>query len=299
VALEGYAASRSAAERHKLAQRYPALADFVPSLGFGRQGDRFADRSGEDQLYLVPAIVRLLTDLAKTRPVVIVLGDLNGLDRSSLSLLGYLAPLAADRRWLIVGTYGEDALAPGSELRRMVDATERERLSVRIELERLARRDCDALVRALLPGRSVDPCLLDQVFERSLGNPLFIEELVREMSSAASPGVPSSVRARVAQRVADVDQNVRRVLALAAAGNGKGITFAALRTGAAALHPPLSEVAVLDALDRALELRILEERNGSYAFRHPLVRSALYESLSTHRRDELNAALGRSRATGP
>jgi predicted ATPase len=52
-------------------------------------------------------------------------------------------------------------------------------------------------------------------------------------------------------------------------------------------------------LDRALAIRILEERDDSYAFRHPLIRSALYEDLSKHRRDELHAALDRSRAARP
>jgi hypothetical protein len=77
------------------------------------------------------------------------------------------------------------------------------------------------------------------------------------------------------------------------------ISLTDLRTGGAALHPPVSDVALLNALDRALEIRILEERNNAYGFRHPLVRSALYEDLSTHRRDELHAALGCSRAKWP
>jgi predicted ATPase len=90
--------------------------------------------------------------------------------------------------------------------------------------------------------------------------------------------------------------SARRVLALAAAVNGTEISLTDLRTGGAALQPPVSDGALFDALDRALGLRILEERDGSYVFRHPLVRSALYEDLSRHRREELHAALGRSRA---
>ena len=46
-----------------------------------------------------------------------------------------------------------------------------------------------------------------------------------------------------------------------------------------------------DALDRALRMHILEERSGGYAFRHPVVRAALYDDLPRHRRDELRAAL--------
>jgi hypothetical protein len=77
------------------------------------------------------------------------------------------------------------------------------------------------------------------------------------------------------------------------------ISLTDLRTGGAALQPPVSDVALFDALDRALAIRILEERDDLYAFRHPLVRSALYEDLSKHRRDELHAALNRGRGAPP
>ena len=293
VALEGYAAALPEAERHELAKRYPALAQFVPSLGIGKVGGPFAGQAAGDHLYLVPAIVRLLTDLARDRTVLLLLGDLHGLHRSSLDLLGYLAPLAADRQWLIVGTYRDDALAPGGGLQRMLAGTERDGLCVRVELERLQRADCDRLVRTLAPRGVVDDALLEDVYDRSLGNPLFAEELLRELTStrSASACVPASVRALVATRIAPLRESARRVLTLVAAGDGQKLSLADLRAATAALRPPLSEAALFDGLDRALELRILEERDGSYAFRHPLVRTALYESLSRHRRDELHAAL--------
>jgi DNA-binding SARP family transcriptional activator len=295
VALEGYAARLSAGERHKLAQRYPALAQFVPSLGIGKEARPFAERSGDDQLYLVPAIVRLLTELAQDQSVLLVLGDLHGLDRSSLDLLGYLAPLAAERRWLIVGTYRDDSLEPGGDPERMIGAMRRERLALDFELESLSRPDCDRLVRALLPnGRAAEP-LLERVYARSLGNPLFVEEILRELPRSSAQ-VPTSVRAHVASRIAPMKESVRRVLALVAVAPRGEISLADLRAGAAALRPPVSDVELFDALDRALELRIVEERGSSYAFRHPLVRSALYEGLSKHRRDELHAALRGSRA---
>jgi DNA-binding SARP family transcriptional activator len=310
VALEGYVASRPDAERTDLARRYPALAHFVPSLGASDELPPLADRPGDDHLYLVPAIVRLLSDLARTRPVVLVVGDLHDLHRSSLDLLQYLAHLAGQRRWLIVGTFREEALEVGSQAWGVVEAAMRERLCLHIGLQRLARRDCDQLVGAMLPG-GVDGAVLDHVYAWSLGNPLCAEELVREMQErrelvlqggcwqtapAPSERVPARVRALVAMRLAPMEESVRRVLALAAAAGGAEISLTDLRAGAAALQPPVSDPALFEALDRALDHHILEERHGAYAFRHPLVRSALYQELSTHRRDQLHAALGRSTA---
>jgi predicted ATPase len=312
AALDGYVASRPDAERSDLAQRFPPLVHFVPSLGIGSEIQPLTDRSA-DELYLAPAIVRLLTDLARVQPVFLGLGDLHDLHPSSLNLLEYLAQLATQRRWLIVGTRRDEGLEDGAELSRMIDTTEREGLCLQVELQPLDRADCARLVRALLPGGRVDDAFVGHVYARSLGNPLFVEELLGEMRArgelvlakgswraAASPGawVPARVRALVALRVAPMEESVRRVLTLAAA-NGMEISLSDLRTGGAALHPPVSDVALFNALDRALAIRILEERDDSYAFRHPLVRSALYEDLSKHRRDELHAALDRSRTKRP
>jgi DNA-binding SARP family transcriptional activator len=312
VALERYVASRPDAERSDLAQRFPPLVHFVPSLGIGNEYQPLTDRSA-DELYLTPAIVRLLTDLARAQPVLLVLGDLHDLHPSSLDLLEYLAQLATQRRWLIVGTRREEALERGGELSRLINTTEREGLCVQTELQPLDRASCAQLVRAMLPGGEVDDGFVDHVYVASLGNPLFVEELLGELRARgelvltkgswhalASPVacVPARVRALVAQRLAPMEKSVRRVLALAAA-NGMEISLSDLRTGGAALQPPVSDVALLNALDRALANRILEERDDSYAFRHPLVRSALYEDLTKHRRDELHAALDRTRAARP
>ena len=309
VALESYVADRSDAERGELARRFPALVPFVPSLGIGGQPRPFPNRPADNQLHLVSEIVQLLTHLARERTVLLVLADLPGLHRSSLDLLGYLATLAARRRWLIVGTYRDESLAAASGLRRMIDAAERERQCARLNLERLTRPDCDRLVRALLPGRRVADTVLDHVYERSLGNPLFVEELLREMQERSelvlqsgewqrtptpSACVPAGVRSLVGLRMASMKGSARRVLALAAAAGGREVTLTDLRLGAAALLPPVSDVALFDALDRALELGMLDERDGSYTFRHPLVGAALYEGLTKHRRDELHAALDRA-----
>jgi predicted ATPase len=92
-------------------------------------------------------------------------------------------------------------------------------------------------------------------------------------------------------RLALMDDPLRRVLGLAAAVGTAEISLSQLRTSAAALEPPMASSDLSDALDRALRMRLLEERGDGYAFRHPVVRSAMYDCLPRHRRDEFHAAL--------
>lgn len=252
-------------------------------------------------------VARVLSDMAERRPVVLVLGDVHDFSRCSLDLLEHLAHLAARRRWLILATVRDEDVEVGSEPWGAVEEMTREGLCQRVRVERLTRSDCDQLVHALLPAGRVDAAVLQHVYAHALGNPLFVEELVGEMlerselvaaggcwraSAHTSECVPARVRALVAMRLADVPSSVRRVASLAAVATGAEIALAELCAAATALDPPLHESELFDALDRALAMRLLEERNGGYAFAHPIVRAALYEDLPTHRRDQLHAALG-------
>jgi predicted ATPase len=94
-----------------------------------------------------------------------------------------------------------------------------------------------------------------------------------------------------AMRLALMDDPLRRVLGLAATAGAAEISLSQLQAGAAALEPPVAVPALFDALERALRMRLLEEREEGYAFRHPVVRTALYDCLPRHRRDEFRAAL--------
>src|SRR5207244_8115320 len=57
-----------------------------------------------------------------------------------------------------------------------------------------------------------------------------------------------------------------------------------------------AEAAVLDALDHAFSVRLIEERPGArverYAFTHALIQQALYHELSAHRRRRLHLQMG-------
>lgn len=307
LALEGCIARASETEQNTLALRYPALTDLVPSLNPRCPRPAPTVENGDGTVPILTTIARLLGDLARARPVVVVLGDLHGAHSSSIELFGYLATLAPGRRWLIVGTFREEAVDSGSELSRVIEATARTDLSLHIGMQRLARHHCDDLVRTHLPGGVVEAPLLGRIYGLSLGNPLFVEEIIREARArnelALFRGrwrerrplalkVPARVRSLVEMGVGLLETHVRRLLDLAAL-NGTEITLAELRLAAAKLHPALAGDDLLDALDRALESGILVERGNGYAFRHPLVRAALYEGLPRHRRFRVNAALGR------
>ena len=309
VALEDYAANRSEAERKELARAYPALARFVPSLGAGIPLPPPAPDLHDYYLDLFPAIVQFLTDLARTNPVLLILGDLHEADAVGLDLIRYLAHLAVGTPLLMVGALRDPDIEADAGLRQMIEAMTRERLWLRIDLHCLSRQATDQLIRTMLPGAHVSDDTLAQIYAQSRGNPLFVRELVEGMRAHGSPiaadescgdlswlaaRLPTRRRILIGMRLALMDEPLRRVLGLAAVCDTTEISLSQLRAGAAALKPPVDIPVLFDALDRALRLRLLEERGEGYAFRHPIVRAALYDCLPRHRRDELRAALTES-----
>jgi DNA-binding SARP family transcriptional activator len=306
VALEDYAANRSEAERTELARAYPALARFVPSLGAGIALPAPApDLHDFYYLDLFPSVVQFLMDLARTKPVLLVLGDLHEADAVGLDLIRYLAHLAVGTPLLLVGALRDPDIEADPGFRQMIEAMTRERLWLRIDLHCLSRQATDQLVHAMLPRVHVNDHILAQIYAQSRGNPLFVRELVEGMNAHGSPvaadegcqdlswlaaRLPARRRILIGMRLELMDEPLRRVLGLAAVG-ATDISLSQLRAGTAALKPPVDIPVLFDALDRALRLRLLEERGEGYAFRHPVVRAALYDCLPRHRRDELRAAL--------
>lgn len=300
-ALEGYVSTLASGERRAVATQYPELSRLIPSLaleadiGSGQSGHQGSPESERARLFA--AMARMLADLAAIKPVLLVLDDLHAADPSSVQLLHHLAR-AADHRWLIVGTYREEDVEAGSDFQRLCTAATREGFCRRVDLLRLARQDSDRLAQLLLGG-GADQSLLGRLYALSLGNPLFLQEMVRSIQEQGDLGldgglwddtgpVPLQVRELIESRIHRLGEDVRRTLALASVA-GMEFPFTLLQ-GAS----ELSESRLLDALDRALETRILEERADAYAFRHPLLRAAIYERLSQSRRTHLHGLLAKT-----
>ena len=96
VAPEGAAASRPDPLRTELAQRYPTLVHVVPSPGIGGQLPPVADPAGDEHLYLLPATLRVLANLAQERPVLVVLGNLRDIHDALYGLGGPVPDAESD-----------------------------------------------------------------------------------------------------------------------------------------------------------------------------------------------------------
>lgn len=309
-ALEGYLREQPLEQRQSLSGRYPELASLVPALPRVTHTPRLPLESERSRLFA--ALINLLDEFSHTspeaRPLLLVLDDLHVADPDTIQWLHHLMRSIAGHPWLVIGMYQEEGVVEGGALQRFLATTARYESAHRIQLLRLARADCDRLTETTLGGVA-DDAVLEQIAVLTLGNPLFILQVVRSMQEdgqlvlhdnrwhATGSGevpVPRQVHELMTARVDHLGEDVRRTLGLAAVA---GMTFSFPLLSAAserAYGHTLREGQLLDALDRALAVRILDERGDGYAFRHPLLRAALYAGHSTRRRTRLHAAIAQA-----
>ncbi|MFC8538491.1 ATP-binding protein [Streptomyces sp. NPDC057249] len=301
-ALDGWLAERDEAERARVGGEYPELAAFLPALGRVRADSERSPEEERDRLFRATA--GLLGELASVQPVLIVLDDLHAADLGSFQLLSHLARRAARTDgWRFLVTYREEEIPDGDPRGAGLSSLTRQGLAVREDVPRLDQEACLAVVRDTV-GPTAAPAAgaPDRIWELSLGNPLFAVELAHGLADGAGTVAPDGVRQLVADRLARLDRDARRIVeALSAAGPETSLSEL-LDVAAHGLHPAVTGGAATDALERAMGASLVEERDilvggrheAGLTFRHPLVRLTCYEKLSAVRRRQLHGAFAQA-----
>ena len=247
------------------------LAGFLPSLRAGAGPAAVA--LGDQRHRTHRAVRRLLALLAERNPLVLVLDDLHWSDTASVELIGAFVRRGVAARVLLALGY-RTGRAPAL-LRSALAAPD---VTV-LELASLSEEDCRALAGGELPARRHAA-----IFRESGGNPFYALQLARAERlparsvsgdrMAMEAGVPRTVAAALLDELDALSSSARMLLD---AGSIAGDPF----------EPELAcEIAELSpddgmaALDELLHVRLLHPTvvPRRFAFRHPLVRRAVYES---------------------
>ncbi|HZC69937.1 MAG TPA: AAA family ATPase [Jatrophihabitans sp.] len=240
-----------------------ALAPLLP--GTARSGDRVG---------MLSAALDLLDRLSAQRLVVWVLDDLHWADAASRDLLTVALRTRPGHRLLVVATVRTDDPARDSEQEHAV-AREIARLAQLPVTETMhLRRLVLADVRRQLAGMdvSLDAGARARVEELSAGIPFVVEELV------ATAGVPERTTQLIASRsrLTGLAPDAVRLVEAAAVGDGH------LRLKLLEQVTDLAEDELDDAIKAATNAGVLDEQpsHEELAFRHPLLRAAVDESIA-------------------
>ncbi|XVU28211.1 helix-turn-helix transcriptional regulator [Actinoplanes sp. CA-054009] len=264
---------------------WPSLARMAPFLGRPEEG---AVEGADARVHMFEGVLGLLRRLGDQRPLVLICEDLHWADRSTLDLLAFLVRMITDERLLLLITYRSNDLEPRHPLRPMIVEFERSR---RVDHVRLQPFDHDESVQFVV-GRSVGSLTsvqLERAISLAEGNAFFLEEMVVSGAAATEPGdrLPSSLSDMVLARVEPLSADAQEVLRAAAAA-GRHVEHRLLATAC-----DLPERSLLTALRECTTRQLLTEgpQPYSYAFRHALVREAVYGDLLAGERMRLHAAI--------
>jgi adenylate cyclase len=270
------------------------------------------------QSNLFEQYTRVLQDLAKEKPLLLILDDLQWVDPGSASLLFHLGRGIEGSRILIMGAFrpAEVALGRGEErhpLEPILHELKRDFGEIEIEVGKTeARQFVDDYI-------DTEPNRLDHKFRETLygqtkGHPLFTVELLRDMQERGAlikdkkgkwtegpeldwNALPARVDAVIEERVQRLNEKLREILTIASVEGEEFTAEVVARIQEAEVRELIKllsrELDKRHHLVSAKGIRQLEkQRLSSYLFQHILFQRYLYNSLDQVERAQLHEEVG-------
>jgi len=228
------------------------------------------------------AVRRLFEQVARARPLIVVIDDVHWAGPTLLDLLEHVAAFSSGVPILLVCIARPELLES-----RPAWAVPQPRRS-QLVLEGLP----DAHARRLVGAAGLESQLAGRIVDTAEGNPLFLEQLVAAQAEQEEATLPPTLQTVLAARIDRLEPGERTLLRYASV---EGRSF----------HPgALAEAAETDLLALVQKQFIRPDRTelaGEDAFRfaHGLIREAAYEGLPKQLRAELHERVARWTAQRP
>lgn len=239
--------------------------------------------AGDARPDVLVAIDEWLTELSRSRPVLLVIDDLQWADQGTLDVLMYVAAGAAGRRLGFIGTVRTDGAGVEGPIQRwLTDLRRLPRVDVR-RLEPLDRPDTETQLAGLL-GAPPYHSLVNDVFVRSAGNPYLNRLLIAGLTAQAQhlpAGLPPDLKSAVLRSWRDLAPEARELTQIMALG-GRPASSTELGLVAGYVGGPQH---VLPLLDSAVAAGLLDlAADGTYWFHHPIIAEVLEQRLDADER---------------
>jgi predicted ATPase len=234
------------------------------------------------------AVLRYLSNVAGPAGTLLVLDDLQQADPAAVDLLGRLVQSAAEVRLRLVAAQREAHITQAPELRSLLARLAHEQLVRHIGLGPLSRDEAARLLAQLLAGRPA-PSMRQRILDETGGVPFYLAAWAHELRAepeGAGEDVPWAIRQSVHDRIDALSPAVRPMLEAIVVAGGQ----AAAALLAAFMARP--EEQLLEALEAACGVGLLDEDGQVYRFAYGAVRRVVETDLSPARRLVLERRLG-------
>ncbi|MFZ0014001.1 MAG: AAA family ATPase, partial [Acidimicrobiia bacterium] len=275
----------------------------------GRSTDLEGLSAQEQMLRKFDEVASTLLALAKERPLLLMLDDLQWADEDSIQLIRYLVRTMGTAPMCLLISLRPYTDSAAGGVSKLIADLDRLRVTQVLRLQRLNPRQSGELLENLLGG-PIDGRTVDSLHARSEGVPFFIEELARAyreaealqlidgtwtMTKLSGPAVPSSIQTLVERRLAQLDGECRSHLTDAGILGRRFRLSDMSRVLSQVDGNPVADWQAAEYLQNAVDLGLLvEEKPASrydYSFSHDQIRASLLASMSRQRKRAIHGAL--------
>ena len=273
-------------------RRWPELERLIPRLRPAADA-RDAGNGPGSKYALLDEIVEVIRSVAAERPLVIVLDDMQWGDTASWDAVEHLVSQLDRERVLVCLTIRREDADRIDRSRQRLSRSERYH---ELHVGRLLPSEVRAWVMGALQQSAVEDELPDILYRFTEGNPLFVKQVLQslfddgllwhngtgwEWKETDTIALPTAVDDLLGRRLARLSPASGRLLSVAAVF-GRTFDFDEVRSAA-----DTSEEALLDALDEAIAVGVVEAVGPSnpsqYHFVHGLLADALKRDLNPRR----------------
>ena len=277
---------------HQLLQPLLAQLDILASPQRAALEAAFGltDSAAPDRFLIALASLDLLVEAAQPAPLLLIVDDAHWMDRPTCDALAFVARRVHLDPVVLILTIREGAENP-FETAGLPE----------LLVGPLDQDSAGHLLDARTPGLA--PAVRELLLQAAAGNPLALVELPVALGKERLTGLslqadrmPLTTRLEraFAIRFTELPARTRRLLVVAAA-NDTGSVSETLQAGALLAGEPVT----LAALGPAVSAELIEFDAAAIRFRHPLMRSGIYQQANVTERMAVHAALAETLASEP
>ena len=157
------------------------LLPIIPALTHETYMQEVSPETAISKENLRQQLYYLFIDISKKNPLVILIDNLQWLDRESCYLLLFLVQEIREEKIFICGTYQKSDLGE-KQFYKVFARLQEKNLCKEILLKSLSHENLKTLIASMMDRERVEGEILDRIFEVSLGIPLLAEETVKNMA---------------------------------------------------------------------------------------------------------------------
>jgi diguanylate cyclase (GGDEF)-like protein len=257
------------------------------------------------RLNLFNGLVNLLCKISEKKHLLISFDNFQWVDMATISLINYILTDKKNNKMAFMGTLRPSELTKRfgeiPELKEQFNAIEANENTTSVELKPFSLEETQSMIMAIFEGMQFDEDLLKRFYNKTEGNPYFIEESLKHLVEEGAiffkdgswqfkeineENLSSGIRQIIENKVKSMDEETRQFL-INASILGQEFSL-----------DPLQEMMgknpgyIDEMIDRAVGERLIEARESDgqlvYAFRNKLLWEVIYNQVKEDERNRLH-----------